>query len=176
MDVDQMMLPAQRASGARTAPPQRDPRFSEVDLPELRHRRAGLTEEESRVSYWRRIIQARIDLIDKGDGVTATDGLSRVLAGSRSSHRRIAALSVDTAEGLPPLPDLADLWQRMEPQDSQGRAELLALLREAEVRLSEYRNELHVRIDHVTRELIARYRENPALALIALRERLGAAV
>ena len=176
MDVEQMMLPAQRAGGARTAPPQRDPRFGDVDLPELRHRRSGLTDEESRVSYWRRIIQARIDLIDKGDRVSVADGLSRVLADSRSSHRRIAALSVDSAEGLPPLPDLADLWQRMAPQDSVDRAELLTLLREAEFRLSEYRRELHARIDQVTGELIARYRENPALALTALHERLGATV
>lgn len=31
----------------------------------------------------------------------------------------------------------------------------------------EYRRELHQRIDHVTGELIARYRENPTLALTA---------
>lgn len=176
MDVDQMMLPAQRASSSRTAPPQRDPRFNALDLAELRHRRAGLTAEESRVSYWRRIIQARIDLIDKGDGISVAEGLSRVLADSRSSHRRIAALSVDCAEGLPPLPDLAELWAQMTPTDVPGRTQLLALLRDAESRLSEYRKELHTRIDHVTGELIARYRENPALALTALHERLGASV
>lgn len=176
MDVDQMMLPAQRASSSRAAPPQRDPRFSDVDLAELRHRRTGLTEEESRVSYWRRIIQARIDLIDKGEGISVAQGLSRVLADSRSSHRRIAALSVDSAEGLPPLPDLAELWQQMTPDDAIGRAHVLTQLRDAESRLSEYRKELHARIDHVTGELIARYRENPVLALTALHERLGTSV
>ncbi len=188
MDVDRAQLPQQRvpavaaqspgckqASGRRP-PPQRDPRFDGVELAELRRRRAGFNDEESRVSYWRRIIQARIDLMDRsGPTGSQGQGLARVLADSRSSHRRIAALSVDSASGLPPLPDLAELWQQMTPDDPDARAELLLALREAETRLSDYRRELHERIDHVTGELIARYRENPALALTALHERLSGA-
>lgn len=174
MDVDRMVLPPQRAS--RTArkqpPPQRDPRFDDIDLTDLRNRRAGLSDEESRVSYWRRIIQARIDLIDKGDAVSVNEGLAAVLVDSRSAHRRIAALSVSSAEGLPPLPDLAQLWQQMIPAEPAARVHLVEQLREAELRLSDYRRELHTRIDHVTGELIARYREQPALALTALNERL----
>ena len=81
----------------------------------------------------------------------------------------------DSASGLPPLPDLAELWQQMTPDDPDARAELLLALREAETRLSDYRRELHERIDHETGELIARYRENPALALTALHERLSGA-
>lgn len=183
MEVDRISLPKQRPgvpsdtarakSGNRKPPPQRDARFDGVELAELRRRRAGFNDEESRVSYWRRIIQARIDLIDNTGALgSAGQSLERVLADSRSSHRRIAALSVDSASGLPPLPDLADLWQQMAPDDPAERAELVGLLRDAEARLSDYRRELHERIDHVTGELIARYRENPTLALTALNERL----
>ena len=184
MEVDRMMLPEQRAgvgpsapaarSGSRRAvPPQRSADFADVELAELRRRRAGFNDEESRVSYWRRIIQARMDLIGNTNKVGAQgEGLARVLSDSQTSHRRIAALSVDSAAGLPPLPDLAELWQRMAPDDETERAELLGQLGEAEKRLSDYRHELHERIDAVTGELIARYRENPTLALTALHERL----
>lgn len=183
MEVDRLMLPKQRpgtsdsvasnSSRRRRPPPQRDAEFEGIELAELRRRRAGFNDEESRVSYWRRIIQARIDLIDNASSaVSAGRGLERVLADSRSAHRRIAALSVDSASGLPPLPDLAELWQQMTPDDPDERAILVARLREAEEQLSEYRHELHQRIDHVTGELIARYRENPTLALTALNERL----
>lgn len=185
MDVDRMQLPRPRAAAdgssaaprtggrRRQAPPERSAEFDGIDLAELRRRRAGFNDEESRVSYWRRIIQARIDLIDNSSGAARGHGLARVLADSRSSHRRIAALSVDSAAGLPPLPDLAELWQRVEPDDPDERAELLSHLRDAEKALSDYRRELHERIDHVTGELIARYRENPKLALTALQERLS---
>jgi hypothetical protein len=178
MKVDRAQLPQQRVpaspgrQGGRRPPPQRDARFEGVELAELRRRRAGFNDEESRVSYWRRIIQARIDLMDTTAAGAQGQGLARVLADSRSSHRRIAALSVDSAQGLPPLPDLADLWQQMTPDDPHRRADLLQALRDAESRLSDYRRELHARIDQVTAELIARYRENPALALTALNERL----
>jgi hypothetical protein len=183
MDVDRLMLPQQRPGPTREPnrsrarrhrpPPQRDVEFDGIELAELRRRRAGFNDEESRVSYWRRIIQARIDLIEHaGSASEAGRGLERVLADSRSAHRRIAALSVDSASGLPPLPDLAELWQQMTPDDPRERAVLVSRLREAEERLSEYRHELHHRIDHVTGELIARYRENPTLALTALNERL----
>jgi hypothetical protein len=147
--------------------------FADVELAELRAMRFGLNDEESKVSYWRRVIQARIDLLGArerpGDH---GEGLSRVLADARSSHRRLAALKVESVDSLPPLPDLADLWSRMIPQDPLDREELASQLRDAELRLSEYRHELHLRIDKVTGELIARYREDPTLALTALHERL----
>ena len=60
----------------------------------------------------------------------------------------------------------------MIPSDLLGPEDLADHLRQAEVRLSEYRHELHLRIDKVTGELIARYREDPTLALTALHERL----
>ena len=179
MKVAQVQFPPPRSGGTRSKsrdsriPPQRDATFADVELAELRAMRSGLTDEESKVSYWRRIVQARLDLLgararpgDRGEG------LARVLADSRSSHRRLAALKVESVESLPPLPDLAELWSRMIPSDPLDREDLADHLRQAEVRLSEYRHELHLRIDKVTGELIARYREDPTLALTALHERL----
>ena len=48
-------------------PPQRDATFADVELAELRAMRSGLTDEESKVPYWRRIVQARIDLLGARD-------------------------------------------------------------------------------------------------------------
>ncbi|MFN8125060.1 MAG: hypothetical protein U0R64_00905 [Candidatus Nanopelagicales bacterium] len=178
MKVDQTQSPPPRsaAGGRRTVgriPPQRDVTFANIELAELRAMRSGLNDEESKVSYWRRIVQARIDLLVSRDRPGERgEGLARILADSRASHRRLAALKVESVESLPPLPDLAGLWDRMIPDDPLEREELAEHLREAEARLSEYRHELHLRIDKVTGELIARYREDPTLALTALHERL----
>ena len=183
MEVDRLMLPKQRpgtsASAAsngsrrRPPPPQRDAEFDGIELAELRRRRAGFNDEESRVSYWRRIIQARLDLVrlDRVDADPVAD-LRRVLTDANTSRHRLANIDARPVDDIPPLPDLAELWQQMTPDDPDERAALVARLREAEERLSEYRHELHQRIDHVTGELIARYREEPALALTALNERL----
>jgi hypothetical protein len=52
--------------------------------------------------------------------------------------------------------------------DEAGQAELDHDLARAERQLSEYRAALHRRIADATGELIARYREQPALCLTAL--------
>ena len=53
---------------------------------------------------------------------------------------------------------------------ARERERLLESLRSAVSALSQYRLELHRRIDMSTQELIRRYRDNPDLALTALRE------
>jgi len=150
--------------------PDPDPDFDHLALEDLREMRARLTEEETRVSYWRRIVQARLDVLrttEQGHDRVADLGVA--LADAQSSHRRLAHFSVEPVEGLPPLPDLAELWSRLlDPTDEHSMAVLEEQLSDAEHRLSEYRNELHRRLDRVTGELIARYRQEPLLALAAL--------
>jgi hypothetical protein len=58
------------------------------------------------------------------------------------------------------------MWSRqVDRADAKARAKLERDLSRAEQELSAYRHELHRRIDLVTNELIARYREQPLLAL-----------
>jgi len=72
-------------------------------------------------------------------------------------------------DDIPPLPRLAELWDRcVSDYDTAGRAALELDLAEAEQRLSEYRTVLHSRLAIATGELIARYHEQPSLCLIAL--------
>ncbi|TAK70871.1 MAG: hypothetical protein EPO13_01585 [Actinomycetota bacterium] len=132
--------------------------------------RQTIAEEETRVSYWRRIIQARLDLLRAGIGShdPVTD-LRTALTDAQGSHRRLAHVSVEAVEGLPPMDDLAELWSRIiDPDDEVAVRQLAAEMTDAEHRLSTYRSELFRRQDAVTAELIARYRENPILALTAL--------
>jgi hypothetical protein len=158
---------ARKAARAAQPPPERDPVYDALSLADLRDARTALSAEETKVSYWRRIIQARLDLVrsDVTDHSPVAD-LTRVLTEGRSSVRRLAHIDTQSVDGVPPLPDLAEVWGRVvDPADEVGRLRLLTDLSEAETELSQFRRELHRRIDLMTAELIARYREQPLLAL-----------
>ena len=151
-------------------PPELDPAYAGLSLADLRDLRRELGDEESRVSYWRRIIQARIDLLTRG----GTDGdlverLTSVLAESGAVHRRLANLSVKPADDIEALPDLHVLWTRVvDPGDAQAVDSFVDELRAAEQDLSSMRREIHQRLDEATAQLIARYRQDPTQALSAL--------
>lgn len=153
-----------RRTGLRRKPARRAPELAPLALDELRAYRQELIQEESRVSYWRRILQARLDLA-LGDE-TSLQRLQGVLSEHQRSSRRLAMSPVEGDLGSPPLPDLAVLWQTQ--SGGEDDAEMLERLSDAERELSAYRRTLHDRLDAATGELISRYRDEPALALRAL--------
>jgi len=160
---------APRRNASRVAP-ERNPDFAHLSLAELRDYRRTLTAEEDQVSYWRRIIQARLDVLRAGT-LGAVDGrhLRPVLSDARVANNRTALVTVVPADDIPPLPNLAELWERRVAEGDQvGAVELDHDLAAAERRLSEYRQALHRRIGDATGELIARYREQPDLCLTVL--------
>ncbi len=123
------------------------------------------------MSYWRRILQARLDVVESGAGAREAEHaqLRPLLASTRVGAGRQALVEVLPADDIPPLPSLAELWdRRVDAADEAGTVELVTDLRLAEAQLSAYRNALHRRIGQATGELIARYREQPALCLSAL--------
>lgn len=140
----------------------------EVSLTELRAYRTRLREEEERASYWRRLLHARLDLLEAGStsGSVELDDLARILGDTGSGATRTALLHVRAADELPELPVLGEVW--INPTDDGERAEALTRLRGAEGQLTAYRSALHARIDEATAELIRRYREQPSAALVAL--------
>lgn len=151
--------------------PQRSDEFSHLSLVALRDYRQTLSHEENRVSYWRRLIQARIDLIDVqgAEDSVRLERLRLALAESRVGEGRRALVAIMPIDDVPPLPDLTDLWSReAHPADPDSVADLRRDLSFAELQLSAYRAALHRRLAGATGELIARYREEPRLALIAL--------
>ena len=157
-----------RSAGGRpgSRPAQRVRHLAGLGLDELRAYRQELMTEESRVSYWRRILQARIDTATDPRGERATPAhLRDVLSRQQEASRRLAVLPVHDAVGLPPIPDLEALWDSGPEADD---ASLVTRLADAEAELSTYRRGLHERLDDATSELISRYREEPSLALRAL--------
>jgi hypothetical protein len=162
---------AERARAIRTVP-QRNTEFDHLDLEGLRSYRTALSGEEGRVSYWRRIMQARLDVVRATvSGTQAVDNLRDVLADVRvtSSRQALVEMVGDIEGELIELPDLSSLWSReVNVQDPVASQALILALEEAEGQLSDYRTALHKRITAATTELIARYREEPTLCLVAL--------
>ena len=158
-------------AGRFRAVPERSPDFAHLSLDGLRKYRHALADEESRVSYWRRIIQARLDLVRAAEGgtVATVDNLRGVFAEARVDSGRKALLTVVPADDIPPLPDLVEVWARQPRVGAVEHNRRLARdLSKAEAQLSAYRTALHKRLSAATGELIARYREQPDLCLTAL--------
>ncbi len=159
--------PRPRKAAARPLA-ERSEQHADLTLEALRAYRKALTAEESNVSYWRRIIQARLDLVRAGTAVTS-DNLRPVLTDQRIGAGRQALIEILPVDDIPPLPDLASLWDRsVAPDDPAAKEDLASELADAEQQLSEYRTLLHVRLSAATGELIARYRDEPTLCLSAL--------
>jgi hypothetical protein len=159
-----------RRPAAGRRPAQRVPHLEHLELSALRVYRQDLLTEESRVSYWRRILQARLDTaVGRSDERTPAPKLQSVLSQHQESSRRLAVHTVHDAAAAPPLPDLTVLWESgAGTVGDSADDDLVVRLAAAEVELSAYRRALHERLDDATSELIARYREKPALALCAL--------
>ncbi len=161
----------ERTTRAAREVPQRSEEFAHISLPALREQRRTLGNEENRVSYWRRLIQARMDLIELqgGDDSVRLGRLRTALAETRVGSGRGALVDIMPIDDVPPLPDLAGLWAReADPDDPESVRALKRDLSFAELQLSAYRAALHRRLAGTTGELIARYREDPRLALTAL--------
>lgn len=142
--------------------------LARLPLAVLREYRNRLSEEEEKVSYWRRLIQMRLNLIkaEKEDGHVPIEQLVRSLGATGSGHRRQQLLSVDAQDELPQLPGLDELWtSAIDPSDKEGTQRLVDELDRIEQLLSHYRRILHNRIDAATAELIVRYKAEPNLSL-----------
>jgi hypothetical protein len=164
--------PGSRAAGPRRGAPTRSPEFDSLTLAALRAYRSELSAVESRVSYWRRLVQARLDVLTGGARMRGGAGADRgqlrdLLSDPREASRRKALVAVIPADDVPPLPNLAELWAEL-PGDEDARGALAQRLTCVEKDLSAYRVALHERLDRATSELIARYHENPRACLVAL--------
>jgi hypothetical protein len=145
-----------------------------LDLVGLRDYRHRLEAEEDRVSYWRRLVHARLDLLaaeSAADHTLTVDDLVRVLGDTGTGHSRRALVSIRAADPLPDLPELTEMWAtEVDPHDPEQVDDAIDRLTRAEQQLTDYRRALHARIDEATGELILRYRDNPVAALAVIPE------
>lgn len=158
--------------GRHMLDPPRAPRtLRDLSLDDLRLLRRHLTDEEDRVSYWRRLFQARMDMMAQMTEVR-TEELEVVLRDTLEAPRRWQALGVHPPIADSAMPEAQALWRKVvDLRDEHQRDAYIELLVTMERTLSATRRALHEQIDAVTAELIARYRTNPALALTALETR-----
>ena len=137
----------------------------------LRALRQTLREEERQVSYWRRLVQGRLDLAQAalaGDQ-PSVEKLTATASGQRSDSARNGAprRSPSFARFVSGIPDrrlasLAAAWDTPIPWDDPRRLRRVeGTLVEIEAELSRRRRDLHERIDACTAELVNRYRRDP---------------
>ena len=151
-----------------------------LPLDQLRRYRRLLRDEEDRVSYHRRVLFGRVDLLRKvleaphrHDQSWLLDAreLARALQDRRTGPGRAALVRIQHAEALTELPG-PDTWSR--DPDLHDPADVHAVLVETQSaadRTSQYRNQIHSRLDEVTGELIARYQADRSAVLRLLDER-----
>lgn len=155
--------------GRGTDPVQASPDLAHLDLPALRAYRAALNDEEERVSYWRRLVQARMDILEasaKSLDELTPETLVRALGETGTGSRRAALLRIHSNDELPNLPGLSEVWAApVDPHDMVAVDKAMASLREVESTLSTYRRALHERLADATGELISRYKQEPTLCL-----------
>jgi transposase len=147
--------------------------LDQVDLDELRRRRDTAEDVEAQISYYRRLLQGRMDLLDfemrrrRGqEDRRLIEALPDILAsgmifGSEPNLKHI--------ETMPPLPsktgrrlidkimDDGVLTQLPELTDEEI-LEALDRLRQVEKELSNQRKQLHIVIDTLQDEIVTRYR------------------
>jgi hypothetical protein len=158
-------------AAARAIPPQRSTDLAHLTLDGLRAYRTALSAEEDRVSYWRRILQARLDTVRAVEGARSADpsSVAPALTKEKLFRGRNALVRVVPQDDIPPLPDLARLWEQLPAENDEfARDELITGLERAEEQLSTYRSALHSRMSAASAELIARYREDPQACFSAL--------
>lgn len=147
--------------------------LSEASLEDLRKRRSTTEDVETQISYYRRLIHGRMDLLNfevrrRGgeEERTLLEALPEILASGMILGPEPNLKHIET---MPPLPtstgrrlidkimDDGVLTQLPELTD-EDLAEALDRLEEVETELSTQRKQLHGVIDSLQGEIIARYR------------------
>ena len=148
-----------------------------VDLEELRRRRHTAEDVETQISYYRRLLHGRMDLLNfelrrrRGEEERSLlEALPEILAagmvfGPEPSLRHI--------ETMPPLPSttgrrLIDrimddgVLTRLPEMDNEEVVDAIERLSEVESELSAQRKQLHSVIDSIQEEIVNRYRSTQA--------------
>jgi hypothetical protein len=160
---------AVRAARLARQRPERSEELRHMTLERLRTYRRTLLAEELSTSYWRRLLQARRDLLKSSPPPGDRVALREALAEERGQGGRQSIMALHPAGGMPILPLLPDLWAtEIAPPGSVAARELTIRLTSAESVLSSYREALHRRLNRATADLVARYHEDPRLCFSLL--------
>lgn len=169
-------VPGQTGGGAGEglASVRPQPEFGGLRLPELRTRRREAQRDEADLSYVRRLVQGRIDILRAelagrgGPQSPVVDRLSEILADTPSVHRssvRHVTLTTPRSDEYRQL--AADTLAEVELSDLDARTdeELLAAMARLvryEQRVSRRRHRLQRTVDDCSAEIARRYRDGEA--------------
>ncbi|HEU4917365.1 MAG TPA: aerial mycelium formation protein [Acidimicrobiia bacterium] len=147
--------------------------LSEADLDDLRRRRELAEDVETQISYYRRLLHGRLDLLNfelrRRNGQeerTLIEALPEILATGMTVGAEPNLRHIETMPPIPPttgrrlidkIMDDGILTQLPELTDEE-LAEAVDRLEEVEKELSVQRRQLHTVIDALQDEIIARYR------------------
>jgi hypothetical protein len=147
--------------------------LSNLDLDELRRRRVTAEDVEAQISYYRRLLHGRMDLLDfeqrrrRGEEERSIiDALPEILAKGMILGTEPTLKHIET---MPPLPSVTGrrlidkimddgVLTSLPELTDEEIAEALERLREVESELSVQRRQLHQVIDTLQEEMVSRYR------------------
>lgn len=147
--------------------------LTELDFDELRNRRTMASDVEAQVSYYRRLIHGRMDLLNfelrRRNGEeerTLLEALPEILAsgmilGSEPNLKHIETMPpIPTKTGRRLIDKIMDDGVLIRLPDLAGEEinEALDRLRDVEKQLSDQRQQLHRVIDTLQDEIVGRYR------------------
>lgn len=157
--------------------------LASATMRELRDERARLQQVEAQISFVRRQVQGRVDLLDaalrtRSDGAAAADEQLELLLAAlpelmnrRTVTRRGASPSQRTTRVVPDPELLDELEERCGGElshlldlDDDALGALAGNLTDHERRISDVRRRLHARIDALQAEITDRYRDGRASA------------
>jgi hypothetical protein len=143
-----------------------------LSLDELLERRSALRAHEEQLSYWRRVVQGRLDLLqsrlDGGD----PDALADVLGGTERCGSRMAHSPVRHIEPMLELATADRAWEIASCSDDPAAVRhAAARLAVAERWLSDQRARVLAELDHATDQLARRLRDDPGAYLRSVERR-----
>jgi hypothetical protein len=156
--------------------------LAELDLNEVRRRRDTATDVEAQISYYRRLLHGRMDLLDfeqrrrRGeDGRTILEALPDILAKGMVLGTEPALKHIET---MPPLPSVTGrrlidkimddgVLANLPELTDEEVSEAIERLREVETQLSGQRRQLHQVIDTLQDEMVSRYRSEQGEAQVS---------
>lgn len=142
--------------------------LDQVSMDELRNRREEAEHEESWLSYTRRMLHGRIDILQNRDTITADgaldiDALVQSLAaqvgGSGPTHTLGPEVVESPGEGRRAVERLIARSGLDDPTDDDLAAQRLSQLRQMEAEVSEARAGVHEVQEAITAEIARRYRD-----------------
>ena len=154
----------------------------ELDLDEVRRRRDTATDVEAQISYYRRLLHGRMDLLDfeqrrrRGEEErTILEALPDILAKGMVLGTEPALKHIET---MPPLPSVTGrrlidkimddgVLANLPELTDEEVSEAIERLREVETQLSGQRRQLHQVIDTLQDEMVSRYRSQQGEAQVS---------